>query len=284
MLVGVGGELELGEVDGGVEQPAGALHEGHGGLRGRRRRDVGRHCRPERRRSDAEVVARGVQHAGDAGGALVAGGEEVEHGGVVLVVGRAEHGDGAGVGDLGQQGAEGDDGAGAHGDGHAQDVVAERAPAQLRLDAGQGDDAPAVRRWWRRGTSFDGQSMRRRPSMSMRTSGRVVVKSKKTSGSTSAKGRAPPLLGQVVDGGGGGVAGVVPAPERGEHDRPVRQVGLGRPAQMGEALARGVRHPLQGTGGAGPVRLCRASAARPRWSDGTPDGVPRKVVRVASST
>ena len=38
--------------------------------------------------------------------------------------------------------------------------------------------------------TLEGHSMRRRPSMSMRTSGRVVVKSKKTSGSMSAKGRA----------------------------------------------------------------------------------------------
>ena len=212
-------------------------------------------------------MARRVQHPGDAGGPLVAGGPQVESGGVALVVGGAEHRHRPGVGHLGQQGAEGDDRAGADGDGDTEHVVAERAPLQLGLDAGEQHHAVAVRGGG--GLEDVGGPLDAAAAVEVDADlGPGGGEVEEDLGVDVGEGPGAPLLDQVVDGGGGGVAGVVPAPERGDEDRPVGEVGLGRPAQVGEALARGVRHRPQGTGAAGDDRPGPRRARRSGPGDG----------------
>ena len=80
-----------------------------------------------------------MEDADDAGGALVGGAAEAEPADQLGVGGGARHPDRAGVGHVGQQGAQDDDQLDVKVVGHADDLLGERAPLELGLVAEQHD-------------------------------------------------------------------------------------------------------------------------------------------------
>ena len=143
-----------------------------------------------------------------------------------------------------------------------QHVVAEGAPLQLRLDARAAVTTPRPLAVVAARNSLAGQSM---PAAAvvvdadLGPGGGEVVEDL---GVDVGEGLGAPLLGQVVDGGGGGVAGVVPALERGEQDA-ARRAGRAGPTSAGGGGSR-PRGPASAPGyrrAARPVRRIAGHAA-----------------------
>ena len=187
-------------------------------LRVRRRRDVVRNRRPDRRRREAGAAHRVVQHADDAGRPFVARPLHAEPRREHLVGGRAGALDRARVRRVAEQRAERDDHLAVRRAGDADHVVAER-----RASAGSARRRAAARGRVRRAGSdpaesaSDGQlTVRTTPSTSS-TVGRAAWKSRYSSMSSAANGRALRAAREPAHRVGRGVGRVVPAGERGDH-------------------------------------------------------------------
>ena len=246
--------------------------------------DVVRHGRPERRGRKAGVPQRVDQHADDPGRPLVGRRRQAGPLRQLAVGGRPGHPHRPGVGHVGEQGAEHHHQLRAHGSDDGDHRLAEGAPAQLRLDPPQAAACRGRRR--ARGAASNstwGHSIWRSSPASFDDGpghGEVVELLRVDGGARLGV----PLPGEVVEGQGGGVAGIVP-PLEGDHEqrpaqgRPVRPVdeshlpikvpGLDRPSRAGNALRRAGRpRPPSRT----PAR--RPSPGAQRFPAGTQELVP----------
>ncbi|AIA02652.1 hypothetical protein DC74_2142 [Streptomyces noursei] len=209
-----------------------------------------RHRGPQTDGRDAGVGARLLEDADDARGALVAGLLQVQPAGHVGVGGDAADRYRPGVRGVAQQGAQHHHHLDAQLVGEAEEFVAERAPAHARLDAADQDEvagvALAVRvpdpddREPRRGPGDLADAVLQEHRRAVHLEVVVVLRVER------GEDLALPLPVQVGDRGGGGIAGVVPALERGHHDR-VDQLGhplqLDHPAPPSGRLDRPGRPP-----------------------------------------
>ena len=213
-----------------------------GGLRVRRGRDVVRDRRPDRRRREAGAAHRVVQHADDPGRAFVARPLHPEPGREHLVGGGAGALDRARVRRVAEQRSEGDDHLAVRRAGDADDVVAERAPLQVRLDAEQQHEVAAAAGSEPAESASDGQfTVRTTPSTSS-TVGRAAWKSRYSSMSSAANGPGVRHAREPAHRVGRGVGRVVPTRERGDHRGPMQR-RLDAPAD-GHALTLGPRSPI----------------------------------------
>ena len=225
--------MQVTRLDVGAEQPGDLLGERQGCLRRRVAGRVGGHRRPQRRRGDARLAAGHAQHADDAGGALVAGTAQLQALGQLLVVGGAVDRHRAGVRHIGQQRPEGHDEPRLEVLGDAEHVPAERRPAEVRLDPLEDDHVGVA------AGHATGRETVRGPG---EVPPAVVVEVHERAGDGEVEellgvqlgeGGGAPLLHQVLGRAGGGVAGVVPAAEGGEHHGPL-EARAPRPADFGE--------------------------------------------------
>jgi hypothetical protein len=140
--VGLLGLGELRRVHGDVDQLAEPIAERAGGARARRERDVMGNGRPEARRRQPLLATRVLEHTDDPGRAFVARMLEPEAGHELRVAGRSGHGRRPGVRDVGEQRTERDEQLDLEVPREVDDELAERQPAQARLDAQQQDHIP----------------------------------------------------------------------------------------------------------------------------------------------
>ncbi len=247
-LPGAGVLAQLAERDADVEQVLQPVEQRQAGLGVGRLGDVVRHRRPQAHRRDARVGARLLEDADDARGAFVARLLQIEPGGQVRVGGDAGDRNRPGVRGVAEQRAQHHHHLHAQLMGEAHDFVAERAPAHAGLDAADQDEIAPPTLAAVVTDADDGQPGRGPCDLAnaaVQEDGRavhleVVVVLRVQRGEDLAL----PFPVQVRDRGGGGVTGVVPAFERGHHDR-VDQ--LGNPLELD--------HPrLLPTGGAAPRR------------------------------
>ena len=138
-LVVDGGRLELGGVDVHADQRLELAQQRERALRVRHDRDVVRDRGPQRGGGDPGVGRGGLEAADDAGRALVGRRAEADAVDERLVGGDAGDGDGARVRDVGEQRAERGHHLHAERLGEVDDRLAERAPADRGLGAGEQD-------------------------------------------------------------------------------------------------------------------------------------------------
>ena len=215
---------EVGEVRLGVQQGQHAPDEGQGRPRILDAGDVVRHVRPQAGRRHARLAAEGVEHAHDAGRALVARRPEAQARGQLGIVGAARQPDGPGVGHLGEQRAQGEDQRGPGAPGQLEHRRAVGAPLEMRLD-GDPDDDVALEL----GGLGEGELGGRPDDLALGPGAGLeahvgageaeVVKLFRVDA-----GERPrrPELAQVAGGGGGGLGRVVPARERHDDDGPAQ--------------------------------------------------------------
>ncbi len=220
---------QLAQRDAHVDQVLQAVEQRQGGLRVGRLRHVVRHRRPQRHGRYARVRARLLEDADDPGGTLVLRLLQVHPLRQVRVRGGAADRHRTCVRGVTEQRAQDHHQLDAQLVGEAQQFVAERAPAHGRFDA---PDEHQVTRLL--AADPDHREARRRPCDLSHSGvhphrGPVDLEVVVVLGVQGREDLALPLLVQVRDRGGGGVAGVVPALERGHHHW-VDQ--LGNPLQL----------------------------------------------------
>ena len=170
---------------------------------------------------DVRLAAGVVQHADDPGRALVAGRREAEALDELRVARAAADGARARVRHIREQRAEGDDEVDLELLHEVDDQARERAPAQVRLDAEEQDDVTVEA--IRTAVVEDGRGpvdppREARLERDVRP-GRLEVEEGLRVDLREAL--RVPELGEVAGGERGALAAVVPAPERGDHERPL---------------------------------------------------------------
>lgn len=223
-LPGAGVLGEFTERDAQVDEVLKAVEQGEGGLRVGWLRDVVRDRRPEADRRNSRVRTGLLEDAHDARRALVAGLLQVHRAGEIRIRGHAAHRYRPGVRGVAEQRAEDDHHLDAQLMGEPEDLVAERAPAHRRFDTAHQDQiARLVAADADHGEPGGGPCDLADPAVQPHRRPvdlEVVVVLRVERGEDFAL----PYPVQVRDRGGGGVARVVPALERGDHDR-VDQLG-----------------------------------------------------------
>ena len=178
-----------------------------------------RHRGPEARGGDARAPARVVDDADDPGRALVAGGLEAELLDQVRVGRAPRHRRRPRVRDVGEQRAERDDQLDAELAREVDDQAAERAPAQVRLDAEE-QDGVAVHPVWARVVEDRLRPVdpAREPLLELHVRARRLEVVEALGVDLGEPPRVP-ALGEVAGCERGALAAVVPAPERSDQDR-----------------------------------------------------------------
>ena len=159
-----------------------------------------------------------VQHADDAGGALVVRAGEAQPLDQLLVVRRARHPDRPGVRRVGEQRAEGDDEPASERSGEVGDRLGVRPPPQLGLGRPEEDDVADVV-GLRPGEGVLGPVDAAGHAFGEADMGAGLGEVVELLGVDGGERLASPLDEQVTDGAGRRFAGVVPALERGDEDR-----------------------------------------------------------------
>src|SRR5512133_149696 len=243
-------------VDGHRQQPPQLLDQGHGAPRVGGQVEVVGQGGPQPDRRDALAAGQFAEDAEDAGRPLVAGDVQPQALGQVTVAGRADHLDRPGVGDVGQQGAHRDQHLDPQAGGDLDDLGGEGPPAQVGLVPSDHDQV-VVGRGQAGGAQLDGRPLDPPVAVDQPHRGPGGLEVVELLGVDGGEGLGRQGVPDRVQGGGGGLAGVVPAVEGGQQHWPTEP---GPPDQR--RVVHDLKDATEGKGGADRAYVARATTAR----------------------